>query len=545
MALGIQKKLAFACSSFLVAAFALILLVTLSFVGEVTRNKIKQQQFALTELIASSLDDKLGTILLEISQIGQMVPTRAFRNPKEGQAFLNQYNRHLTGFDGLVLIDAEFHYAAGIPFRNELLGITVVNLRPFLERNRAFGLPDFSEPFLSLKTNGPAIAVSYPIEDRKGKSLGFLVGRINLSKDNFVEDLIRYKIGKKGYIYVINREGKLILHPDKSRLMKADIPPGANLFLDKALAGFEGSGETINSRGVNQIISVKRLRTVDWILATVYPKEEAYAELKGLRSILTASFVFVTLVSAGLIWLLTTRITGNLQSFTRQIRDLEEDATSADPISISGEDEVALLAKTFNCLMGKLNGARESLEEMTRTDPLTGLYNRRHFIEQAPILISLSLRQGRCTTFLMVDLDHFKRINDTYGHESGDRVLVQVAQVLRQAVRQCDLVIRHGGEEFLLLLPLTNCKGGATVAERIRHGVESLEIILDGKVCTVTVSIGGYAARSIVDVQAAIVNADNALYQAKNGGRNQVLLLRDEPGPCGDLTACACEGSGG
>ena len=530
MALGIQKKLAFACSGFLVAAFALILLLTLSYVGEVTQKKIKQQQFAMTELIASSLDDKLGTILLEISLIGQMVPSRAFRNPKEGQAFLKQYNRSLTAFDGLALIDNEFNYLAGIPFGKDFLGIQVVNLRSFLERNRAFGLPDFSEPYISLQTKGPAIAVSYPIEDRKGNPLGFLVGRINLSKDNFVEDLIRYKIGEKGYIYVVNKERRLILHPDKSRLMKADIPPGTNQFLEKALTGFEGSGETVNSRGVNQIISTKRLRTVDWILATVYPKEEAYAELKKLRSLLTASFVFVTLVSAALIWLLTVKITANLDSFTRQIRNLEVDAASADSISISGEDEVALLAKTFNGLMGKLNGARESLEELTRTDPLTGLHNRRHFIEQAPLLISMSLRQGRCTTFLMVDLDHFKRINDTYGHDSGDRVLVLVAQVLRQAVRQYDLVIRHGGEEFLLLLPLANCKEGATVAERIRRGVESLNIILNGKACTITVSIGGYAARSISDVQDAIMNADNALYRAKNSGRNQVLLMRDEPG---------------
>jgi diguanylate cyclase (GGDEF)-like protein len=532
MSLGIQKKLAFTFTGFLVMAFALILLATLSSVGEVTKETIKRQQFAMTELTARSLDDKLGSILQEISQIGQLLPAGVFHNSRDARAFLQPYNRHLTVFDGLFLVDNEFNYLAGIPYSKELEGLKVVKLRPFLERVRGFGLPDFSEPYLSLQSKGPALAVAYPVDDARGRPLGFLVGRINLNKDNFVEDLISYKIGKKGYLFVINKQRRLILHPDKSRIMAADVPPGSNSFLEKALDGYEGSGETVNSRGVQQIISAKRLKTVDWLLATVYPKDEAYAELKHLRYLLSTSFIVVTLVSAALIWLMTMRITGNLNSFTRQIRAISDDSGQSNAITISGEDEIALLAGTFNDLMGRLNTARESLEEMTRTDPLTGLHNRRHFNEQAPTLVAMSERQKYCAALLMVDLDHFKRINDTYGHEVGDRVLVQVARVLRQSVRQYDLVIRHGGEEFLLLLPVTNCHEVAGIAERIRQAVGLLQIAVNDGVCTVTVSIGGWAGRSLGDINEAIVRADAALYQAKNSGRNQVRLVLDDSAHC-------------
>jgi diguanylate cyclase (GGDEF)-like protein len=528
MALGIQKKLAATCSGFLIIAFALIMAGALSYASRLTKESIQKQQYATTELLARSLDDKLGSILVEISRVAQAVPPEVLDAPVKAQEFLRKQNTFFSVFDGIFLVNNDFNLMAVSPEDPNLLGRKVVTLRPFLVRVREFGLPDFSEPYLSPKSNGPALAVAYPLEDKLGSPKGFLVGRINLSKDNFVEDLISYRIGAKGYIYVINQERRLILHPDKSRLMKTDVPPGSNRFLEKALRGHEGSGETVNSRGVQQIISVKRLKTVNWILATVFPKEEAYSPLKSLRTFLVASFILVTALSVVIIWLLTVKITANLHSFTEQIREIKKDALRPQAVEIRGDDEVALLATTFNDLLGELDQARASLDEMTRTDPLTGLYNRRHFMQQAPQILALAARKGGTTALLMIDLDHFKRINDSYGHEVGDRVLVEVAAILRQTVRQYDLVIRHGGEEFLLLLPLAGIDEAGEVAERMRQRVEAFKMPCCHDTITFTISIGGYVARRMDDLNRSIARADRALYQAKNSGRNKACLICEE-----------------
>jgi len=170
----------------------------------------------------------------------------------------------------------------------------------------------------------------------------------------------------------------------------------------------------------------------------------------------------------------------------------------------------------------------ELLHKQTIKDPLTKLYNRRFLEETLPISIATANRENKKLAFLMIDMDHFKEVNDTYGHKSGDIVLETLAKILKKSVRKNDLIIRYGGEEFLILLQNIKLKEDALkVAEKIRKSVQNTEIkIEEGKIIKKTVSIGVSVCPDDCDKGwECIKYADMALYKAKNSGRNRVELF--------------------
>ena len=194
---------------------------------------------------------------------------------------------------------------------------------------------------------------------------------------------------------------------------------------------------------------------------------------------------------------------------------------------------------------GRITEMHRQLLDQARTDPLTGLANRRSFLERAREEIARSQRHGRPLSVLMADIDHFKRINDTHGHAAGDEALKRFAQALRDDLRPSDLIGRLGGEEFAILLPETSIADAPAVAERLRARVAALTIALDGLEFHMSVSVGvapvdtavnkaGPDARpgggsrsdsgSRLSIEPALKEADAALYRAKEAGRNRVAV---------------------
>jgi len=152
------------------------------------------------------------------------------------------------------------------------------------------------------------------------------------------------------------------------------------------------------------------------------------------------------------------------------------------------------------------------------------LLNRRHFMEMAGTEFELSIRQNCALTMLIADIDHFKRVNDHYGHDVGDKVIVAVAQVCRRIARTTDMAARLGGEEFGVLLPNTSQDDAIRIAERLRTAVSEIRIpVHDGDLrVTVSVGVGGRAPSEEADITQLMKHADLALYEAKGGGRNRV-----------------------
>lgn len=185
---------------------------------------------------------------------------------------------------------------------------------------------------------------------------------------------------------------------------------------------------------------------------------------------------------------------------------------------------VETISTSFGFLLLAKEKTDRELEMQAGTDHLTGLPNRRSFYSMAEKVFSLEKRTGQALSLLLLDIDHFKKINDRFGHDTGDRVLEVFADILRSATRQCDFLVRLGGEEFGVLMPDTPPGAAGDAAERIRLAVQSCEISAGDEPVRFTVSIGVYGedAVSTPDMDHYFHCADHALYRAKTKGRNRV-----------------------
>ena len=175
-------------------------------------------------------------------------------------------------------------------------------------------------------------------------------------------------------------------------------------------------------------------------------------------------------------------------------------------------------------LMIDLDQARRMAYTLAITDGLTGLYNRRYFMAQVDTELSKARRHRLDLSLVMVDADHFKAVNDTYGHDVGDVVLKSLANAAKSCLREHDVLARYGGEEFVMLLPHTDLNGAVVVAERVRSTVERQDVVFDGgQILHITVSLGvASLSEPVASRMELLKNADLALYQAKELGRNRV-----------------------
>ncbi|MCJ8207409.1 GGDEF domain-containing protein [Pseudomonas sp. RGM2987] len=208
---------------------------------------------------------------------------------------------------------------------------------------------------------------------------------------------------------------------------------------------------------------------------------------------------------------------GTMDQHQKQ-RDLREQEVSARLKSLA--ERVALMEQDALIV-------RENLEEQRQkalVDPLTGLPNRAAWSERLEQEVAQWQQHGNSLLLAMLDLDHFKRINDNYGHLAGDRVLKLIASVVRKRLRGSDFIARFGGEEFVLLVPNTPLAAGAKLAETLRAAIEACPFHFKGEPVTVTVSVGMTAFKTGENSDLVLKRADQALYRAKNAGRNRVEL---------------------
>lgn len=184
-----------------------------------------------------------------------------------------------------------------------------------------------------------------------------------------------------------------------------------------------------------------------------------------------------------------------------------------------------IIVATLSVMWMEIESLQGALVHSARYDSLTSLFNRGTFLAEFEREVSRSVRGGGAFSLAIFDLDHFKQLNDRYGHPVGDRVLKSFAEVLRASIRKHDTAGRHGGEEFALLMPNAGKDTGVRVAERVRRELEGRRVMVDDKRIEVTVS-GGVATYGVdgEDWDTLLSAADTALYEAKNAGRNRILM---------------------
>jgi diguanylate cyclase (GGDEF)-like protein len=172
---------------------------------------------------------------------------------------------------------------------------------------------------------------------------------------------------------------------------------------------------------------------------------------------------------------------------------------------------------------------QQHLSQLATEDPLTRLLNRRGLEEALQVTLAHASRQEHATSAIMVDIDHFKGVNDSFGQDTGDHVIRQVAEVLNRMSRASDVVARTGGEEFLLILPDTELNAARVLAERIREAIGARPLLVDSQRIPITVSLGVASKTGAVNLDELSVEADRAMYLAKHGGRNRVASVEHKP----------------
>jgi diguanylate cyclase (GGDEF)-like protein len=212
-----------------------------------------------------------------------------------------------------------------------------------------------------------------------------------------------------------------------------------------------------------------------------------------------------------------------------KIRGLDQGASDYvtkpfDPAELVARVRVQLKIKTLQDALKKSN---QLLLQLSNTDPLTGLHNRRYLMDTLAREVERSCRTDIPLSLVMIDIDHFKRVNDTYGHQVGDAVLVAVAALLQGQLRPYDTAARFGGEEFVQVLPSTELAAAGAVAERLRKLTANLSFAKEGAAdleLTISAGVALVSPGSIVNADDLIRQADTALYRAKQDGRNRVVL---------------------
>lgn len=389
-----------------------------------------------------------------------------------------------------------------------------------------------------------SILIGEGITSSSGMLLGVLVAEIDL---NAVRDMLKQRcVDGIDEIYLIDEQRKLLVSstPHEKAATK-------QIIIDHAQVASSQIPTDYVDRNDREVIgTAKPIAAMEWMMIAEMDKENAYAEIVKLRLITT------TLVG-GLIFCigLCAYIFGH--SLVSPLRRLSRGAARvaggdlAVDIPVTGLSEVSYLTQVFNHMVSRLKKGREEISEahqslietneilhqISITDSLTGLHNRKHIMDLLGHEMAKAIRYGHALSVLMLDIDYFKNINDTFGHQVGDSVMHQLAGALKESVRECDYVGRYGGEEFLILLPNSTMQDSAALAERIRQTTGRLQIHAGGSRISVTISIGvsGYPEGGS-DTESIIRRADDALYQAKSRGRDCVVMsdAAGDPAPSGE-----------
>jgi diguanylate cyclase (GGDEF)-like protein len=257
--------------------------------------------------------------------------------------------------------------------------------------------------------------------------------------------------------------------------------------------------------------------------------EETSKQVTRQTHIVVSFSILTLLISLALVYVLYQRFVVRLVSLTEQVDAAT--ASNVTTINVAGQDEISYLATVFSNYLSKVQKQELSLMEMSLSDPLTGIPNRRAFEANVKGAIDHAKRQQSFLSIVMVDIDFFKAYNDEYGHNQGDYCLQQVATALQETVaRNTDFCARYGGEEFICVLPETDPAGAALKADQLHHAIKNLSISHAKSHASelLTLSIGvatfRFNEKKTWDVTTIVDEADKALYDAKNTGRNKTCF---------------------
>ncbi|MGK5061184.1 diguanylate cyclase domain-containing protein [Janthinobacterium sp. LB3P112] len=515
-------KMAVLVGVLVLCATGSVALTSLSVAQGQMASVIGNQQYALLASAAAYIDADLNAKKALLKVLAEGLPADVYQDPQRMQAFIENHPTLREEFFNLVAFDATGQLIASMNDRSVVGKLNFATRDYFIDTVK-FREGVISRPFKSLLSGKPIVLVTEPIYDEAGTLLYVIAGGINLQSPTFFGQWEQLKPGKSGYLFMLTDDGTILQHPDPTRVLKlvSEEKGGVTPSTLAALRGFDGWTQGKSKLGVQAIITYKHLHAANWIIGAVYPESEAFTPITDIyaKVIMASSGVALLASCAGwLAVLLLLRPLGDLGRHVASIRSGHADIAVFD---IARKDEFGKLSRAFYALSLQREAAESNLAALARTDMLTGLHNRRMFDEALAAALTRACRAGTGLALAYLDIDYFKKINDTYGHGIGDQVLIEFAQRLKACVRASDTVARLAGDEFVIIFEqLTDQSELAILGKKI---VQEMVVHFDcgGIGLHVSTSVGlAFCARGDTTAGAFLTAADTALYKAKSAGRN-------------------------
>ncbi|KJK20729.1 diguanylate cyclase [Burkholderiaceae bacterium 16] len=381
-------------------------------------------------------------------------------------------------------------------------------------------MPAISEPFMSA-TGRLIIFISHPIINAKGDLLGYVGGSIYLNAKNLLHTILdNHYYRDSSYVYVVDRAGTAIFHPEDSRVGTSMVE---NDVVRAVTGGEAGARQIRNQYGVDMLAGYAPVKSTGWGIVAQKSTETTLADLDDLLLVTFGKSVPFMLLSLVFIWWFS-------RSISRPLGQLADHARMvATPIGMERIEKIQgwyveadRLKKALLRGMSLTSSKLDKLSHETVTDALTGLRNRRGLGDA----LNLYQLRGQSFAVITLDVDHFKSINDRHGHDVGDQMLRHIAGLMRAGSRDGDIAGRSGGEEFVILLPGTTAQNAFHIAERLREAVARTPNPT-GAVITISLGVAHYPS-SAEDVGEVLKKSDIALYQAKRNGRNNTVPYQGE-----------------
>ena len=390
------------------------------------------------------------------------------------------------------------------------------------------------------------VDVAVPVGDGSGQIIGVLGAHLSWRWADVVrrEVLSSRRPELKEDVVVLDRSGRVLLGPnaDATPYTAAELASG-HFMIHTAEGDRLAAAAATRGRG--------DYPGLGWIVVALQPVGTALEGANRLTSLILLLGLATAVLGVGAISWVAARLTRPLTQLTGAVDRIGREPNATMTRHVHGSPEVLRLSASVRSLLRRVGTAEadarhieaeasntvhvaedrvrrlgadlHAMQVLADTDALTGLLNRRAFMPLAKDAMSYFKRYRRAICVLMIDIDHFKRVNDLHGHAAGDEVIRQVGRIISEAIRTTDKVARFGGEEFVVLLRETDLQGAAVFADRIRQMVADTVFEPDGACLKATISIGMAEAEfTDGDVDHTIERADRALYAAKSGGRNCV-----------------------
>ncbi|MGE7840835.1 sensor domain-containing diguanylate cyclase [Lysinibacillus sp. NPDC093712] len=457
---------------------------------------------------------------------------------EQAQAFFQEYKKQ-TVFTDLVFVNKEgiVQFDTVTEYQHNGIGIDVKN-REYFQVAQKTKQQYITDVLISKVTKEPIIAFASPILDEQQQFNGVVFGTVNFNTVDLL--LNESRVGFKGHAYIVNQDGTLLtelVSKKKEVALASQNILSQNYNIDERILMIAQSNKMqspINSykdaNGEWVLAKSKPINQGKWYFISEVNLLEAYTSLLKRFGLLAICILVGTFLTIKVMLMITKKIEEPIQQLLKGVGKVEQghyDYKINEKQLAPYAKEFQELCSSFNEMSAKVKEDTILLKELSVTCQLTKLYNRRYLIEQGELVFQDCKNNEYHCSCIAIDIDFFKKVNDTYGHLTGDEVLKHVAKIIKESVRIKDITTRYGGEEFVILSPVTTLESAVKIAERIRKNVEEYPFTIGEQCIPMTVSVGIAEFSNSKDISTfydLIDKADQALYVAKESGRNMLRV---------------------